>query len=254
MYVSRVPSTSLRGGWQWVSMLPPPRPREGCLLKLRREWIFNAAWGRRRYTSFSSPSQQFPSTSRGIWTGRRWRQYSRHACREYCPSPESRGLWWGDPPSAFLSLVKRTLWACPSLHAWRELCRFWGRHARTWRWRPCLQGLRPHHGDRCDALWRGLPSCSRGHGRCQMPCHIHRNVQVSPGALCHIAERGNPSIPAPLTPSHLWWTLSLIDKHPSEWSVPTDGRPPWTRLLGTPPVPSLHPLHAAGGSHHCSNS
>ena len=132
--------------------------------------------------ALSAVSRQY----RGIWTGRRWHQYSRHACREYCPSPASKGLLWGDPPSALLRSLKGILWACTYLYARRNLCRFWGHHARAWERRPCLQGQQPHHGARCDASWWGLPSWSQGCGRWKMPRHIHINVQVSQWSLYNI--------------------------------------------------------------------
>ena len=88
-------------------------------------------------------------------------QYSQQACREYCPSPVSIGIWWECYPSAINCLAKGTLWYCPYLHARRKLCILLGRHTRAWGWRTWFQGKRIHHRACCDAPWWCLPSCGQ---------------------------------------------------------------------------------------------
>ena len=70
-------------------------------------------------------------------------------------------------------------------------------------------------------------------------CHIHHNLQVSQGGLCHSAGIVNPSIPAPLTPSYLQWMAALIATPLSAWYVPSGVHTPRMRMLGTKQFPSV---------------
>ena len=193
----------------------------------------------------------FPGTSWGFGGGRMWRQYSRHACRKYFPSSASRGILWGDTPSALPRPSKGGLWVFPYLHVWCDLCRFRGPHTHVCGWSTCSQGRRAHHISRCDVMWWGLPSCSQGRSRFQMPGHIRCNVPVTQEYWCRSEGRGDPSTPAPLTLYHWRWKVTLTYTPPSSWSVPSGGNPLCTRRPGPLPIRSLQHQHAAGGSHPC---
>ena len=153
----------------------------------------------------------------------------------------SRSLWWGDPPSDLLCPLKRTLGYFPSLHKWINLCRFWGFHACVWVWRPCLQGRQPHTRAFFYVPWWGLPYWSQGHERCQILRHIHRNVLLIWVGQWRSAVRGNPSTPAPITPTHLRWRVALTGTPPSALSILSGSLPLCTRQPGPTPVPSLCP-------------
>ena len=93
-----VPSTFARGGWRCVWALHPPRPWEDHPPRQRRGWSvynrLNKRWG----NSSSFCARRYPGTSTRFWTGRRRRQYSWHAFRDFFLSPESKDTGSEVPP------------------------------------------------------------------------------------------------------------------------------------------------------------
>ena len=74
-----------------ASASTPRRPSTNATEGVKCLWLFKQAL---RYFRFL-PARRSPVTSLGSWTGRRRRQYSQHAFREFCPYHESK-----DPRSA----------------------------------------------------------------------------------------------------------------------------------------------------------